>query len=862
MNKPIYNKSKWIPYILLAIFTVFFCWLFCMKSGVFGGTSDWISQHSVLPDYFRRQFYETGRLFPEFAANIGGGQNIYNFSYYGLYSPLFLLSYALPFVKMSDYVMAVQFFCLMASVLLLYQWLKRRGFRENICFGTAVIFLLTGPVIYQSYNQIMFVNYMPFLILAFFCVDRYFENRHYHKAGASGALAISIFLMIMTSFYFSIGGMLALVIYGVYRYVQVCGEQGKKITVGNFLAEGIRFLMPFFTAVLMSGVLLIPTAFALIGRGSMGDGGGSANLFSLLVPRIQMDEFFYSAYGPGFSTLILTVLFASVAYRKCQERVLAWSMAAVLFVPLFLYLLNGGLYTREKVMIPMLPLMCYLMAYYLEKQRNQSFSWSGCIPYLLTCVCIWAGRKQIHIHLYRKLLLLDAVVMLICYIVAGRRKSTSVIMVSAIVCLFLFEIIYHNMDGSMLNRDFYSEMTDVTIEKTISDVAEKDAGFYRTMQIGTDRENAANLNRIWNMEQYISSIYSSSFNEGYQEFRQKTFALEEPFRNFLMQSAEHNPVYQRFMGEKYLISRRAVPGYQLYENSGKWKVYTNADVSPVVYGTNQIITEKEYKKFRFPYSQIALLSGAVVENPDRIQDSELSAQALNEQLQAEIQPVKLKEEYHIDTKEKQTEQVDIPPQKDGADGERVLFLQFHVKNLHPSEDVAVWLSGVRNKLSAENHIYYNGNTTFTYAVALKKGQRQAELTFGRGKYEITDVKGFLGILPGTALYQSEFQINRAKTKGNVIAGRMDMENSGYLITTIPYDKNFEILIDGKKAAIEKVNTAFLGCRMEKGRHQIEILFHAPGMVAGKAVSLAGIAGLLLLVYCDCRKRNRFVMRKV
>ena len=65
---------------------------------------DWISQHSVIPDYFRKQFYETGNLFPEFAMNLGGGQNIYNYSYYGLYSPLFLLSYALPFVKMSTYV--------------------------------------------------------------------------------------------------------------------------------------------------------------------------------------------------------------------------------------------------------------------------------------------------------------------------------------------------------------------------------------------------------------------------------------------------------------------------------------------------------------------------------------------------------------------------------------------------------------------------------------------------------------------------------------------------------------------------------------------------------------------------------------
>ena len=63
-------------------------------------------------------FYDTGQLFPEFAANIGGGQNIYNFSYYGLYSPLILPSYFLPFLKMSDYMIAVSLLCLLADVLL------------------------------------------------------------------------------------------------------------------------------------------------------------------------------------------------------------------------------------------------------------------------------------------------------------------------------------------------------------------------------------------------------------------------------------------------------------------------------------------------------------------------------------------------------------------------------------------------------------------------------------------------------------------------------------------------------------------------------------------------------------------------
>ena len=102
-------------YLLLGVLTLGFCYLFCLRSGVFGAKVDWISQHSVLPEYFRQQFYQTGELFPEFSANIGGGENIYNFAYYGLYNPLLLPSYLLPFVKMSDYMMSVQFIGLMVS---------------------------------------------------------------------------------------------------------------------------------------------------------------------------------------------------------------------------------------------------------------------------------------------------------------------------------------------------------------------------------------------------------------------------------------------------------------------------------------------------------------------------------------------------------------------------------------------------------------------------------------------------------------------------------------------------------------------------------------------------------------------------
>ena len=88
----------------LFFFSLLLCRLFVLQYGVFGSSIDWISQHSTLADYFRKRFYATGNLFPDFAWNLGGGQNIYRFAYYGLLSPTMLLSYLFPFIPMDLWV--------------------------------------------------------------------------------------------------------------------------------------------------------------------------------------------------------------------------------------------------------------------------------------------------------------------------------------------------------------------------------------------------------------------------------------------------------------------------------------------------------------------------------------------------------------------------------------------------------------------------------------------------------------------------------------------------------------------------------------------------------------------------------------
>jgi len=835
--------KRYIPYLLLTGLTLFFCRMFVGRYGIFGAKVDWLSQHSVLPDYFRQQFYATGKLFPEFAANLGGGQNIYHFAYYGLYSPLILPSYLLPFVKMSDYIMAVSITGLIASVLLFYYWLKSRKTDTGTAFILSLMFLLAGPMIGQYSGQIMFVDYMPFLCLALIGVDRYFEQEK------SGLFTVSVFLMIMTSFYFSIGGMLSLVLYGLHRYFEQ--REGNRGTVRSFLRDGLCFVRSMILAVLMSGFFLVPTALALTGGRSKEQ---NTSFVSFFIPQITVERFAYSIYGIGLTTLVITVLLTGLLYRKVYEKVLTYGCVIVLVIPVFAYLLNGGLYIRDKVFIPFLPLLCYLISIYLEKCRKRELSFiAGIVPYIITTIFVYIARNQfvskgIGKSIW-KVLLAESILFLICYVLycALKRyhKETKEILMLAlpsVICLAVtMNTFYQMKPDRYVSRKLYRDVTGEQNRQAVKE-ALKDDGYYRTEQKGSDDENAADLNRIWDVEQNITSIYSSAYNPDYHTFRQKTFGLEEPFRNGMMQSVSKNPVFQRMMGVRYIVSDSDVPGYTLVKKCGTTGIYQNKDAAPVMYATDRVMTEEEYKKLAFPYNQTAFLEYAVVGEHTESSD---------QNIMTAYEPVSLKMANNRTTGGAEQKTIQQEGQK------QILFLRFRVDNAHPNKDVAVWINGIRNKLSAKDHVYYNENKTFTYAVPLKDGEDNISVTFGKGKYRLRHVQAYLGSLPERSelLYQSEIQVDKKQTEDNVIQGTIHVKKDGWFITSIPYDKHFKIYIDGKETEIQKVNTAFLGCKIESGNHEVKIIYHAPGTTTGKVLSLIGIAGFVLVLVQEKRKQK-------
>ncbi len=805
-----------------------------MLQKVFGANVDWISQHSVFPEYFRQQFYETGALFPEFAANIGGGQNIYHFAYYGLYNPLLLPAYFLPFIKMSDYLMGISILCLLADGILFYKWMKNNHISRGNALLATILFLLAGPMIFHSYNQIMFVNYMPFLLLGLIGVDRFFRE------GKRGLLIISVFLMILTSFYFSIGGLLVLVVYGIYCSWRNQEGQGK-VTVSNFGKDGMRFTVLLLTGILSAGFLLVPTAMVLLSGERKG--GALPSVSTLLIPDLEVFRFVYQPYGIGLTTFVITVLITGIVYKKWSEKYLHMACILILVIPLFSYMLNGGLYIRDKVLIPVLPLLCYLTAMYLEKCRRRELSiQSVIIPLCVTILFVLFGRVQREGSAYRGLVAADAVIMLVCGIYyVWKRGSEKSFIVCSILFLGAFGAVYQGKMNRMLDASFYEQVTNSEYENQVNQLLNNENGFYRTEQQGSSVENAANLNRIWSAKQYSSSVYSSTYNAEYQRFRTEAFDVEQPYRNVLMQAQAENAVFQRVMGVKYILSSEEVPGYQ-ESSSG---IYKNEEVFPVIYGTDQVVSQTEYETYAFPFNQLAFLSHAVV--PKEMWQQ--NAEDIFENVEIEEIPIDLEAKKNAgDTK------IVLDKEQTGA----LFFLQFDVKN-HKKSDIWVSINKVKNKLTASNHIYYNGNETFTYAIALKDGQIEIPIVFSDGEYEITNVKAYLYQRKEESPVQSEFKMQQQETKGNRIAGEINMVKDGYMITSIPYEASFTVKIDGKKRNYEKVNTAFLGLPLEKGNHEVEIVYHAPGAAIGKMVTGVGLCcfGCLLFVQFRNKKKTLF-----
>lgn len=107
------------------------------------------------------------------------------------------------------------------------------------------------------------------------------------------------------------------------------------------------------------------------------------------------------------------------------------------------------------------------------------------------------------------------------------------------------------------------------------------------------------------------------------------------------------------------------------------------------------------------------------------------------------------------------------------------------------------------------------------------------------------------------------QIEYTKFNDTEIEGTFIAENNEILFTSIPYDKGWNVYIDGKEISDDnliKISDALLGIKVSSGEHKISFEYSIPGLKLATIISVLFI--ILLIVICIFKHKKLFIFKNV
>jgi len=828
LNKDfIYLSILILTFIVLSVYTM-------GTTHLFGSNIDWYAQHISIPEYFRTLFYDTKDLFPDFALNIGNGQNIYNFSYYGLLSPTILLSYLFPFINMIHYLVIIIFITIIASTILMYKFLRKHNFSEEVSFMATLCFVLSSPIVFHSHRHYMFINYLPFVLMGLFGVDKKM------KEGKSWLLALSVFLMVMTSYYYSIGGILCLFVYALYVFLQ----KNKKISIKSFFKTLFFIAGPVVIGVVMSTIITIPTLLTMFSNRL--DTNISVSLLDLILPKPDnIKNLLYFTYSLGLPTLAVPALINF--FKKDKANITLGIILVCLFLfNIINFALNGTMYIDAKSLIPFLPLYIYVIAEFFKDLFNKEVHHKQLlIPLVL--VSIWIVFSP-----YAKIHYLIDIVLLIVITAIYYKFPKKLIIMIPLFFLLLGNAYMHNLSDTLELR--YEIKEDETIiNDSLNIVINGDDNFYRT---AVDYSKGDYPNKIFeNIKYRNSTIYSSISNSNYNKLYFDVLSNNMAHRNRALTTTTTNIINLMLSGNKYVITpKAALQGYELINSDNGLNIYRNNNVLPIAFANANIMSYSDYEKLNFFQEQEALLNVIVTDNHSNNNFVSNVTKVDFDITEAFIKAGgTLNEDGSISLKNNESVKstIEIPKKYQN----KILFIRFQINN-NASIDRSIKINTIENKITNSSWKYYNGNTVFDYVINF---QNQKELSFhiSKGQYELSNFE--VHTLDYSYLEQASKKVDRLivdnnKTKGDKIIGDINVTNDGYFMLTTPYSPGFNIKIDGNKVDYEKVDYAFVGFPIKEGQHHIEIEFKAPGKNLALLTSSLGLIAYIAVIIIEKKRK--------
>ncbi len=771
------------------------------------------------------------------------------------------------------------------SAMSMSYYLKKSNNSNNlsiVAFG--VMYAFCGYFIAYYWN-VMWIDAMYFLPIIVYGIEKIINN------GKCATYIVFLTLAIYTNYY--IGFMLCIFscIYFLYYYYCSLDKTDKKtkalkfseykrskIGKSFFLQSSFRFAVSSLSIGLILLFMLLPVAYVLSSSSATSSMFPEesmsyfhifdfiANHLPSLEPTIRSsgDDVLPNIYC-GTLTLLLLPIYLFSNKISSKEKVASVTLLAFMFfsfsINTFNFMWHGfhfpnDLPYRQSFMYSFILItMAYKAFIHIGDFNKKHILGIGIFFLALTVIIQKIGSKNVS-----NISILLAIIFIVIFtIVLGlltSKKNQVYALTVVLVCSVVAETIVANTDHYIANQPKPTLTNDYDGFKELqATIDENDENLFYRSELSYLR---ARMDPSWYDYNGIS-VFSSMAYEKVANFH-KDIGL---FGNKINSYTYHpqTPVYNSMFSLKYIYDRKGLLSegdyYSFVDSNNTYGAFENKYMLNIAYPVSNNIQNFDSSKYMNPvdaqeqlFAHATGVSGVYKEFFDyTFEYNNVYSIDIESKMIGQLSLIK------IDESSSASATANITAHEDGH-----IYVYVSSRNL---DDVIVKSNIINTTMTVRDGYIldlgnYNEGDLITIELPIKKENSSASVGFvmftvDKEKFE----HGYEKLKSG--------QIEYSSFDETYIKGTFSADENEVLFTSIPYDKGWNVFIDGEKVSdndIIKISEALMGIKVTSGTHEIEFKYSIPYMNIACVISLVFTALLLTLYYLNKKKILIFKNTKI
>lgn len=838
--------KKYIPEIISIIIPIIILSIACFFTNTqpFGDyllpKYDGLSQYASFTMNFKNALLGKNSLFYSFGGSLG--YNFYATSIYYMFNPTNLLCLFATEKTITEYYTFLIFLRISLSAFTMCKYLKYKFKKQSNIFYISLIICYA----LMGYNVCYFFNYMYFDNVMFFPIlmiglDKLINERK------KVLYIIMLTISILSNFYIGYMECIFCLLYFIYNYI-------------NLKKKDTKIIKDFIISSLLSGfmcmITLIPEILELM-QGKLEHfssefqtnyfafNSNYLNFFYKLTPGSMIEYDIKYGYVNIYVSLLVAVLVIKYFFLKNVSK--KEKITTLVFILFFILSISFNLldYAWQMFQRPIWYPNRYIFTFsfflitiaaktYANKDKiNQPIKWkiiTSIIYIILITLAVIINERFTYMYGAIKIAaFIFSIMLLLEYIFLFENKKAILLITSMLIIELTFNTIVTFKEQETIypyNNFQNSTQEKLDITNYIKEADNKTNNFYRVNLEKT------NIHTEGSFYQYNGiNSFSSIKNSRLLHFF-KDQMLYDVIDNTRLIFNYYNPYITSLIGVKYIDGNEIEYYYEkVYDKYPSTTIYKNNDALSLGFMINKDIINYKYIENN-SYENTKNLTNKMINKNNKVYES------LNKNIKlhnSEIKTIDNTKYVIINNKDDNYISIEGTITKDG-------FV-----TLNKSIDFYVLTEVYINNKRLEG---YGRNKT---PLTLKKGDKY-KIIFrsNKDKYEYKYIEWFLIYIEDykefiNELKKNELQITEYK-KDDYIKGIINVTNDKTtLFTSIPYNKGWKVLIDGKERNYEDCANAFICVNnLNEGKHTIEFKFIPQGFIPGSLISLVTL--ILTIIY--------------